>query len=309
MSSNYVIETKQVTKCFGKFSKKSYAVNKIDMHVKKGSIYGLIGKNGAGKTTLMKMICGLSNATDGEIYLFGDNTSDKGMYYKRLGILIENPGLFLGMSAYENMKCKAICLGMTNYKEKINEILELVGLSDVGKKHAGKFSLGMKQRLAIGIALLGEPDILILDEPINGLDPQGIVEVREILLRLNKEKNMTILISSHILEELTKLVNDFGIIKDGEIVEEISREELAEKCLERIVIKTNNPDKASTVIEKMGIDNYKVIDSNTIHVYEALDETSKINKELIINDIDVFEIQLNNESIEEYFLNITGKLV
>ena len=306
MSSDYVIETKQITKCFKSMFKKSYAVNKIDMHVKKGSIYGLIGKNGAGKTTLMKMICGLSNPTEGEIYLFGNDNIGSEMRFNRLGILIENPGLFMGMSAYENMKCKAICMGMNNYKEKIEEILELVGLSDVGKKHAGKFSLGMKQRLAIGIALLGEPDILILDEPINGLDPQGIVEVREMLLKLNKEKNMTILISSHILEELTKLVTDFGIIRDGELVEEISRDELAEKCLERIEVKTDNPDKATTVIEKIGINNYKVINSDTIYIYEKLDEIGKINKELIKNDIDVNAIQLNNESIEDYFLNITG---
>lgn len=306
MSSDYVIETRQITKCYSNMFKKSFAVNKIDMHVKKGSIYGLIGRNGAGKTTLMKMISGISNPTEGEIFLFGNTNINNVLSYNRLGILIENPGLFPGMSAYENMKCKALCMGMSNYNQKIKEILELVGLSDVGKKHAGKFSLGMKQRLAIGIALLGEPDILILDEPINGLDPQGIVEVREMLIRLNKEKNMTILISSHILEELTKLVTDFGIIRDGELVEEISRDELAEKCLERIEVKTDNPDKATTVIEKMGINNYKVINSDTIYIYEKLEAIGKINKELIKNDVDVDTIQLNNESIEDYFLNITG---
>lgn len=309
MNNDYVIETKQLVKCYSNRFKTSRAVNEVDLHVKKGSIYGLIGKNGAGKTTLMKIICGLARSDAGEVYLFGNNNISDELSYNRLGILIENPGIFPGMSAYENMKCKAICLGMNNYESKITEILELVGLKDVGIKHVGKFSLGMKQRLAIGIALLGEPDILVLDEPINGLDPQGIVEVREILLKLNKEKNITILISSHILEELSKLVTDFGIIVNGRLVQEISKDELMEKCHERMEIKTDNPDRAITVIEKMGIRNYKVINTDTLFIYERLEESGNINKELVMNDVDVKSILLNSESIEDYFLNVTGGIL
>ncbi len=302
----YVIETNNLTKKFEKNFKSSYAVSSVNMHIKKGAIYGLIGKNGAGKTTIMRMIAGLAKPTTGEIHLFGDCNS-KNMSYRRLGILIENPGIFPGMSAYDNMKCKAICLGISGYKEKINEILKLVGLEDVGKKQAKKFSLGMKQRLGIGLALLGGPDVLILDEPINGLDPQGILEIRELLIKLNKEKNITILISSHILEELSKLVTHYGIVKDGKLIEEISSEKLKEKCLERIEVKTDNPDKASTVIEKAGIMNYKVVDANTIHIYEKLDELKEINKLLIKNEVDVDSITVNSEGLEDYFIDITGK--
>lgn len=302
----YVIETNNLTKKFGKNFKSSYAVKGVNMHIKKGAIYGLIGKNGAGKTTIMRMICGLARPTEGEIQIFGENAGEN-MTYRRLGTLIENPGVFPGMSAYDNMKCKAICLGISGYKEKINEILKLVGLESVGKKHAKKFSLGMKQRLGIGLALLGSPDVLILDEPINGLDPQGILEIRELLIKLNREKNITILISSHILEELSKLVTHYGIVKDGELIEEISSEKLREKCLERIEVKTDNPDKASTVIEKMGISNYKVVDKNTIHIYEKLNELKEINKILIKNDIDVDSISLNSEGLEDYFIDITGR--
>jgi ABC-2 type transport system ATP-binding protein len=165
----------------------------------------------------------------------------------------------------------------------------------------------MKQRLGIALALLGNPDLLVLDEPINGLDPQGIAEIRETLVKLNKEKKITILISSHILEELSKIVTDYGIIKDGRLIEEISREELMEKCMERIELKTNNSDKATTVIEKMGITNYKVVDKDTIHIYECLDNLGEINKMLVNNDILVTSMKINSESIESYFIELTGK--
>lgn len=303
MNSEYVIETRQLTKTYGK----SNAVEQVNMHVKKGSIYGLIGKNGAGKTTIMKIICGMSQETAGEVYLFGNLDKRAEMAYRRLGILIENPGIYPGMSAYDNLKCKAICLGINAYDDIIHEALRFVGLEHVGKKPVKKFSLGMKQRLGIALALIGEPDVLVLDEPINGLDPQGIMEIREMLLKLNREKKITILISSHILEELSKIVTDYGIIKDGELIEEISKEELMERCLERIEIKTPNTDKATTVLESVGIKNYKVIDKETIHVFEQLDNVSEINRHLIQADVEVTSIIVNNESIENYFIHLTGK--
>lgn len=303
MNAEYVIETRQLSKQY----RKQKAVNQVDLHVKKGSIYGLIGKNGAGKTTIMKMICGLASQTEGEVILFGGNEENKDLVYKRIGMLIENPGLYPGMNAYDNLKCKALCMGISNYSEKICEILELVGLERTGGKAVKKFSLGMKQRLGIALALIGEPDVLVLDEPINGLDPQGIAEIREMLVKLNQEKNITILISSHILEELSKIVTDYGIIRDGKLVEEISKEELMEKCLERIEIKTTNVDKATTILENMDIQNYKVLDNETIHVYEKLEQIKEINKQLVMEDVDVMSIMINNESIENYFFQLTGK--
>lgn len=303
MNSEYVIETRQLTKTYGKM----HAVSQVDMHVKKGSIYGLIGKNGAGKTTIMKVICGMARETEGEVYLFGSKDKRAEISYKRLGTLIENPGIYPGMSAYDNLKCKAICLGINNYKDTIHDILKFVGLEHTGRKAAKKFSLGMKQRLGIAMALIGEPDVLVLDEPINGLDPQGIVEIREMLLSLNREKKITILISSHILEELSKIATDYGIIKGGELIEELTREELMEKCMERMEIKTPNPDRTAIVLEKMGIRKYKVMDKETIYIFEQLDRVSDINRQLIQADVEVNSIMVNNESVEDYFIRLTGK--
>lgn len=301
MASEYVIETSNLTKRYGKFT----AVNFVNMHVKKGSIYGLIGRNGAGKTTIMKVICGLAAKTSGEVRLFGKENDT--MAYRRMGTLIENPGIYPGMTAYDNMKCRAICLGLSNYDEKIKSLLEMVGLSWSLKRSAKKYSLGMKQRLGIALAMLGNPDVLVLDEPINGLDPQGIAEIREILVGLNQERNITILISSHILEELSKIVTDYGIIQDGRIIEEISRDKLMEKCMERIEIKTGQVDKVTTVIEGIGIKKYKIVDKSTIHIYECLDKVADINKLLVNNDIMVTGIGVNSESIENYFIDLTGR--
>lgn len=209
------------------------------------------------------------------------------------------------MTAYENLKLKCIAAGV-NRKGYIEELLDIVGLSDVGKKKAGNFSLGMKQRLGIAMALVGEPDLLLLDEPINGLDPQGIVEIRDTILKLNKERNITIVISSHILEELSKIATKYGIINNGVLIEEITREELSEKCCEYIEIKTPTPQNAVVILEKMGFSNYKNIDSNTIQIYERIDESASINMELAKNNIMVEGITVMNQNIEDYFLNITG---
>lgn len=217
----YAVETNCLTKKFHHH----VAVSQINMHVKRGEIYGFIGRNGAGKTTCMKMLCGLSTQTDGEIRLFGKQGAETKAYMERIGNLIENPGLYPNMTGYENLKCKCIAMGIYK-KGYIEEILKQVGLENDRKKKVKNYSLGMKQRLGIGMALVGEPDLLILDEPINGLDPQGIAEIRDTLKRLNQKKEITILISSHILEELYKVADTFGIINQGELILELSKEEL-----------------------------------------------------------------------------------
>lgn len=302
MNNEYVVETKNLTKQY----RKKVAVNEVNMKVKKGAIYGLIGRNGAGKTTIMKMISGLATPTDGEVVLFGGE-KDKNFSYKRLGVLIEAPGLYPGMSAYDNLKCKAICLGIANYDEEINSLLEIVGLLDVKKKKVKTYSLGMKQRLGIAMSMLASPDLLVLDEPINGLDPQGIAEVRDLILKINKEKNVTIIISSHILEELIKIVTDIAIMHEGVIIEEMTKEEFLEKCKEKLEIIVDDVDKAATIIEEFGIRNYKVVSKEKIQIFEGLDNTSKVNSELVKKGVEVKSMILSNEGIEDYFIGLTGK--
>lgn len=236
-----VIETKKLTK---KFPNK-IAVNQVDIHVEQGDIYGLIGKNGAGKTTTMRMILGTLFPTDGEILLFGN--SNLAAERKRIGSLIEAPGLYRNCSAYENMKRFSILYGGTD--QEIKEILDFVGLGNVGKKKAGHFSLGMKQRLGIALALLGNPELLVLDEPINGLDPAGIKEIRDLITKLNKEKGVTFLISSHLLDELGKIATRYGIINNGELVDEISAEELQERCKTCLIIEVDNIKKGGGIIK------------------------------------------------------------
>ena len=293
------------TNCLTKVYKKERALDSLTLHVKKGEIYGFIGRNGAGKTTCMKILCGLAAPTSGEYSLFGRTGKDVGKMQERIGNLIEMPGLYPNMTAYENLMCKYIAMGI-HRKGYIEEILETVGLGDVGRKKVKKFSLGMKQRLGIGMALLGEPDLLLLDEPINGLDPQGIAEIRETVRRLNREKNITVMISSHILEELYKVADTFGIIHKGTLVQELSRKQLEEKCSDCIKICLADTRRACIVLEDMGIQNYKVAAPDTIHVYEMPGRSGEINLKLSEQGCMVESIQIVRESLEEYFLELTG---
>ena len=222
-----------------------------------------------------------------------------------MGCLIEGPGLYGNMTARDNMKMKCLLLGVQK-KGYIEELLEVVGLKDVGKKHVKRYSLGMKQRLGIAMALIGEPDLLVLDEPINGLDPQGIAEVRETILRLNKERNMTILISSHILEELSKIATDYGIIHQGTLLQEITDEELRERCSERLEITLSSPELAIPVLDRLGIRRYQVMDKEHIYVFERLDESARLNMEFAKAGIPVKGLAVTNEELETYFLNLTG---
>lgn len=293
------------TKNLCKQYSKHLAVDNVSLHIKRGEVYGFIGRNGAGKTTFMKMICGLALPTDGEIELFGAKGNDINEYRNRIGNLIEAPGIFPNMSGLNNLKCKCYALGIYK-KGYAEEMLELVGLKDAGKKKVKKYSLGMKQRLGIAMALIGGPDLLILDEPINGLDPQGIAEVREMLLKLKTEKNMTIMISSHILEELYKIADTFGIINEGRLVQELSRDELSAKCNDYIEIIVDDNAKACTVIEKLGFGEYKVMEDSSVRIYKDLDRLGELNKELIMSGCLVGSIKVVQENLENYFLELTG---
>lgn len=297
----YAIETNGLSKVF----RDKRAVNDLNMHVPEGSIYGFIGRNGAGKSTAQKLICGLLLPTKGTISLYGKSSSDREERSK-IGVLIETPAYFNQYSAYENLYLQALNIGLKNPKQIVLDALDAVGLGDVGKKHVSKFSLGMKQRLGIAMALLGSPKLLILDEPINGLDPQGIVDIRNVLIRLNREKGITILISSHILGELSKMATHYGIIKDGTMVKEISADELSLESKDYLCVKVDDLMGAykalhvnfSERIEKVG---------NELHIIGVKDG-AMVNKILSENNIVADEISSHRLDLEEYFMKLTGGL-
>lgn len=297
----YLLQTVCLTKRYGK----QKAVDNLTLNIERGSIYGLIGRNGAGKTTFMKMISGLAKPTSGDIKMFGKDSDGSLMQQSRIGALIEAPGIYDDITAFDNMKMKAIAMGVYN-KEKINELLTLVGLADTGKKKTGKFSLGMKQRLGIAMAMVGTPDLLILDEPINGLDPQGIIEIRNVISKLNREYGITIIISSHILDELSKIATHYAIINEGKLVLELPKEELLTRCTECIDIKADSVGDICTVLEEMGIKDYEVYESGAMHVNNCCERVSEINMELAKRGISIKSISVQQESLEEFFVNITG---
>lgn len=299
--SEILLETRNLSKHYGHHK----VVDNVNMHIKKGAIYGFIGRNGAGKTTCLKMISGLSKPTYGEIEMFGYKGKELEKVRTRIGCLIEAPGLYGNMTAYENLNIKCKLLGIKQ-KGYIEDILDIIGLNNVEKKKTKHFSLGMKQRLGIGLALIGEPDLLILDEPINGLDPQGIAEIRDTIQRLQKEKNMTICIASHILEELSKIATDYGIIHNGSLLQELTRDELMRRCSERMEITLEHPRQAVPILDSMGFVNYQVVDKEHIHVFERLNESAQLNMELAKAGIMIKGISIISEELESYFLNLTG---
>ncbi len=293
-----ILKTNNLTKRFGE----KIAVNAVNISIKKGDIYGFIGKNGAGKTTTMRLILGMSYADNGSIELFG-STNLSEMRYK-IGSLIENPGLYKNCTAYENMKRFAILYGGTD--SEIKEILSLVGLANTGNKKAGEFSLGMRQRLGIALAMLGNPEFLILDEPINGLDPEGIKEIRDAIVRLNEEKGVTFMISSHLLDELGKIVTRYGIIRDGKLVEEITAEELNKRCVDGIRIKTTDISKTATFLSSVLPDITMRVSDTHILLFTNTLSTVKLNKKLVENGFDVEEITMQIGSLENYFIERIG---
>ena len=295
----YVIETENLSK---KFPNK-LAVDKVNIHVQKGDIYGLIGRNGAGKTTAMKMILGTLFPTEGEIVLFGESNLDQ--QRRRIGSLIEAPGLYKGCTAFENMKRFSLLYGGTD--DDINELLEFVGLANTGKLKAGHFSLGMKQRLGIALALLGNPEVLVLDEPINGLDPSGIKEIRDIIHKLNKEKGVTFVISSHLLDELGKIATRYGILCVGQLVDEISAQELQERCKTCLIIEIDDLDKAQEVLLKAKLLGSHVVNENKLLMYDHFEDPSLVNETLVKAGIKVNSLSFSNNGFEDYFIERLGK--
>ena len=298
-----ILKTNKVTKKY----KKQVVNDNISMTINKGDIYGLIGKNGAGKTTIIRLITGLAHMTSGSIELLGQSSEkDLENARKHIGSLIETPSFYGNMSAKENLEVSRLVRNIAG-KKCIDEVLNLVGLSDATGKKFKNFSLGMKQRLGIANALLGNPRLLILDEPINGLDPVGIIEMRELLKKLHKEKDLTILISSHILSELEELATCYGILNNGVLIEEISAIELSKKCRQYIEIVVDNSNIAVSILElELNITDYEVLEENKINVYSNLDEASKINATLSQKGVMVESIGINGENLEDYFLSKIG---
>ena len=297
----YILEAKNIEKKYGHFK----ALDNLDMHIPKGAIYGLIGKNGAGKTTLIRLLCGLQRPTSGEYTLYGtlNNSRKIAEERKRVGGIVETPSICLDMTAEDNLKEQYKIIGLPSY-DNLQEILELVRLNNTGKKTAKHFSLGMKQRLGLAISLVGNPDLLILDEPINGLDPEGIIEIRELILRLNKEKGITFLISSHYLDELSKIATFYGIIDKGKIIKEIDKDELEQNFRTRTQINVSNLKECVKYLEEKNF-TYKVISDSIVDIYEKINVSELVialsKRNCIVNDY-----QEKGESLENYYLNLIG---
>ncbi|MBQ8927579.1 MAG: ATP-binding cassette domain-containing protein [Oscillospiraceae bacterium] len=297
----YVLKTNSLCKTYRKFS----ALNGLTMNVPQGAIYGFVGRNGAGKTTLIRLICGLQDPTGGDLTLYGTKHTDKKIAKARrhMGAVVETPAYYGDMNAAENLKMQYAMLGLPSY-DGIDDLLRLVRLDDTGKKKAKDYSLGMKQRLGIALALCGNPDFLILDEPINGLDPQGIVEIRELILRLNHERDITVLISSHILDELSRLATHYGFIDKGKIVQEINAEELEQKCRKYLHVKVTNTAAFAHVMDKMGAE-YSIISDTEADLYGEY-KVSDISAALAAEHCELLSLTEHEESLENYFLNLVG---
>lgn len=298
MNTEYAVKTHGLTKIYNQKS----AVDHVDMKVKTGEIYGFIGRNGAGKSTTLKMLCGLAHPTEGDVSLFGSPVNDT-ITRRRVGMLIESAGLYPNISARENMILKAQCLGLVDY-QSIDRIMKLMNIDNTGKKKTKQFSMGMKQRLGIAMALLGNPDLLILDEPINGLDPEGIREIRECLIKLNEEEGKTIIISSHILGELSKIATTYGIIKDGRLIRQMSKESLEEQCRDYLLVEVEQTEKAAAILsETLPETTYEVFARGQIHIYDYLD-SGQITTLLVQNGITVLSCGLHRIDLEQYFLDL-----
>lgn len=295
----YIIRTNKVCKEYNN----KLVLKDVDINIRKGDIYGLIGKNGAGKTTLMRIITNLIADYSGDVELFGESKSNL-RNRKRIGVLIETPAFYDDMDAYGNLEYLRKFKGIPG-AGCIEEKLKLVDLNNVKDKPIKDYSLGMKQKLGLAMALLGDPEVLILDEPTNGLDPVGIVKMRELLKRLNKDNGITILISSHILSELSQLSTTYGIMNKGQLVEEISMDELKEKSQRSLEIKVDNVEKCTCVLENiLNINDYKVLNDNVVNIYEKLDSAKNITKELSKEDVLISHMVTKHESLENYVMNI-----
>lgn len=299
-----VLQTQKLSKNYRSFT----ALDNVDMTVYGGDIYGLIGRNGAGKTTIMKIVTGLTEKSGGTFEIFSKKGEDAGNEKRRIGCLVENPAFFGGLSAYQNLKYYALQKGITDQKQ-IDAALNLVGLTEVKNKKFRKFSLGMKQRLGVALAVMDDPDLIILDEPINGLDPIGISELRDTFHKLNTERGITFIISSHILSELYMVANRFLIIDEGRVLKEITKEELDLECMRCHVVKTDDTKRTAALIEQqLGITNYKVIDSGELRIYDESVKPDVLNRLLIQNDVNVSGIFETGISLEDYFKSLVGEV-
>ncbi|MBO7150361.1 MAG: ATP-binding cassette domain-containing protein [Clostridia bacterium] len=297
----YVLTTQNLSKSYGKFQ----ALDHFTMHVPKGAIYGFVGRNGAGKTTLIRLVCGLQSPTAGSYSIYGIDYKDKRISKsrRRMGAVVETPAIYMDMTAAENLKQQYLLLGMPSY-EGIDDLLALVGLENTGKKKARNFSLGMKQRLGIAIALAGDPDLLVLDEPVNGLDPQGIIEIRELILKLNRERGITVLISSHILDELSRLATHYGFIDKGRMVKEMSAAELEAACRKCMRVEVSQTAALSRVLEGVGVE-YKILSDTTADIYAKLN-ISELTHALDGVDCELIALTERDESLESFFMELIG---
>lgn len=297
----YVLTTSGLSKKYGKFN----ALNNLTMHIPKGAIYGLVGRNGAGKTTLIRLICGLQKPTKGHYSIYGvkDNSKDIVKARRRMGAVVETPAIYLDMTAEDNLKQQCLILGIPS-DDVIPEILKLVGLENTEKKKAKNFSLGMKQRLGIAVALVGNPDFLVLDEPVNGLDPQGIIEMRELILKLNREYQITVLISSHILDELSRLATHYGFVDKGRLVKEISASELDNVCKKYVRVEVSNLNALVRILDANNLP-YEVLSGNSVNIYKKIN-LSKLVLALAKENCELISSHEQDESLENYFINLIG---
>lgn len=298
---DYVLQTNALSKSYKDFK----ALSSLSMNVPKGAIYGFVGKNGAGKTTLIRLICGLQEATSGEYMLYGRKNTDAEIVKsrRRMGAVVETPSIYLSMTAEDNLKQQYRILGLPSY-DGLLDILELVGLNTTGKKKAKNFSLGMRQRLGIAMALAGDPDFLVLDEPANGLDPQGIIEIRELILKLNRERQVTVLSSSHILDELSKLATHYGFIDNGHLVKELSAKELEDACKKCVRIEVSDTKILARVLDEMQIE-YKILSDTQADIFAKI-KISQLAAALGKENCEFISMQERDESLESYYMNLVG---
>lgn len=298
---DYVLKANALTKNYKHYK----ALDGLSMNVPRGAIYGFVGKNGAGKTTLIRLICGLQEPTSGDYTLYGRKNTEREIMNsrRRMGAVVETPSIYLNMTAEDNLRQQYRILGLPSY-DGLGEILKLVGLEDTGKKKARNFSLGMRQRLGIAIALVGSPDFLVLDEPVNGLDPQGIIEIRELILKLNREEQITVLISSHILDELSRLATHYGFIDKGHIVREISAGDLEAACRKCVRLEVTNVQALSRVLDGMGVE-YNILSDRAADVYAKVN-VSRLTLALAEESCEVLSMQERNESLESYYVSLVG---
>lgn len=297
----YILKTTVLSKTYKHFK----ALDSLSMNVPKGSIYGFVGRNGAGKTTLIRIICGLQSQTHGEYYLYGHSSGEKAIKEsrRRMGAVVETPSIYGDLTAEENLKEQYKVLGLPSF-EGIPELLNLVGLENTGNKKAKNFSLGMKQRLGIAVALAGDPDFLVLDEPINGLDPQGIIEMRELILKLNREHQITVLISSHILDELSRLATHYGFIDRGHIVKEISAEQLENACRKCVKVEVSDTVALAKVLDSLNIE-YNIISSTEADIFKKVN-VSELALVLAKEGCSIISMPERDESLESYFISLVG---